>query len=48
MWPDPSIERTFQRPLRGLGPPLMSNVRVQEQIKRIFPAAPRDKCEIVS
>jgi hypothetical protein len=24
---NPSIERTFQRPLRALGPPLMSNLR---------------------
>lgn len=26
MRPNPSIERTFQRPLRAFGPPLISNV----------------------
>jgi hypothetical protein len=27
VWPKPSIERTFRRPLRTFAPPLMSNVR---------------------
>ncbi len=33
VWPNPSIERTFQRPLRALGPPLMSNVRARNRTK---------------